>query len=116
MPPDGGRATVGVRAVGDGLRFIAGRKVVLGALLSDLSATALAMPFALFPAINAERFGGEPKTLGLLTAAVAAGGILGTALSGPVSRVVRPGRAMLLCVFGLGRRAGRLRAGRRARG
>jgi MFS family permease len=102
MPPDGGRATVGVRAVADGMRFIAGRKVVLGALLADLSATALAMPFALFPAINAERFGGAPETLGLLTAAVAAGGILGTTLSGPVSHVARPGRGMLLCVLGWG--------------
>jgi MFS family permease len=99
MAPDGGRATVGLRAVGEGLRFIAHRKVVLGALLSDLSATVLAMPFALFPAINADRFGGDPKTLGLLTAAVAAGGILGTALSGPVSRVHRPGLAMQLCVL-----------------
>lgn len=104
MPPDGRRATLGIGAVGEGMRFIVGRKVVLGALLSDLSATALAMPFALFPAINADRFGGDPTTLGLLTAAVAAGGILGTALSGPVSRVARPGRAMLLCVlvWGLG--------------
>ena len=73
-----------------------------GALLADLSATALAMPFALFPAINADRFGGAPETLGLLTAAVAAGGILGTALSGPVSHVTRPGRAMLFCALGWG--------------
>jgi predicted MFS family arabinose efflux permease len=102
MPPDGRRATLGVRAVGEGMRFIAGRKVVLGALLSDLSATALGMPFALFPAINADRFGGAPQTLGLLTAAVAAGGILGTALSGPVSYIARPGRAMLFCALGWG--------------
>jgi len=104
MAPDGGRATVSLRAVGEGLRFIAHRKVVLGALLSDLSATVLAMPFALFPAINADRFGGDPKTLGLLTAAVAAGGILGTALSGPVSHIHRPGLAMQVCalVWGVG--------------
>ncbi|HST64050.1 MAG TPA: MFS transporter, partial [Mycobacteriales bacterium] len=102
MAPDGGRATPGLRALADGLRFIGSRKVVLGVLLSDLSATALGMPFALFPAINADRFGGAPQTLGLLTAAVAAGGVLGTALSGPVSHVQRPGRAMLLCVLGWG--------------
>jgi predicted MFS family arabinose efflux permease len=104
MLPDGGRATVGIRAVGEGIRFILHRKVVLGALLSDLSATVLAMPFALFPAVNADRFGGDPATLGLLTAAVAAGGILGSALSGPVSHVRRPGLAMQLCalVWGLG--------------
>jgi predicted MFS family arabinose efflux permease len=104
MPPDGRRTGVGLRAVAEGLRFIRSRKMVLGALLSDLSATALAMPFALFPAINADRFGGNPTTLGLLTAAVAVGGVLGSALSGPVSHVARPGRAMLLCVlvWGLG--------------
>lgn len=101
MVPDG-RATPGLRALADGLRFIAGRKVILGALLYDLSATALGMPFALFPEVNADRFGGAPETLGLLTAAVAAGGVLGTALSGPVSHVHRPGRAMLLSVFGWG--------------
>jgi MFS family permease len=102
MLPDGGRATPGLTALADGLRFIAGRKVILGALLYDLSATALGMPFALFPAINADRFGGAPETLGLLTAAVAAGGVLGTALSGPVSHVHRPGRAMLLSALGWG--------------
>jgi MFS family permease len=102
MAPDGGRATPGLRALADGLRFIGGRKVVLGALLYDLSATALGMPFALFPAVNADRFGGAPQTLGLLTAAVAAGGVLGTALSGPVSHVHRPGRAMLVSALGWG--------------
>ncbi|HEV7655948.1 MAG TPA: MFS transporter [Mycobacteriales bacterium] len=102
MPPDGARAAVSLRAVGDGFRFIVRRKVVLGALLSDLSATALGMPIALFPAINADRFGGAPQTLGLLTAGLAAGGILGTALSGPVSHVARPGRAMVFCGVGWG--------------
>lgn len=47
MPPDGIRATIWLRAVGDGLRFVARSRAVLGALLSDLSATTLAMPFAL---------------------------------------------------------------------
>ena len=49
-------------------------------------------PFALFPAINAERFGGSPATLGLLTTAVGVGGLLGSVFSGPVGRIVRPGR------------------------
>ena len=38
-----------------------------------MSAVFLGMPMALFPAINAERFGGHPVTLGLLTTAVAVG-------------------------------------------
>jgi MFS family permease len=62
------------------------------------------MPIALFPAINAERFGGHAETLGLLTTAVAVGGILGSALSGPVSRVTRQGLGMLVAgaVWGAG--------------
>ena len=98
MPPAGTPARIGPAALVEGLGFIRRSRVVLGALLADLSATALAMPIALFPAVNAERFGGSPTTLGLLSAALAAGGILGTALSGPVSHVTRPGRAMLACV------------------
>lgn len=93
-----GHTKIGPRALVEGLGFLRRSRVVLGALLSDLSATALAMPFALFPAINAERFGGSPTTLGLMTSAIAVGGVLGTALSGPVSHVTRPGRAMLGCV------------------
>jgi len=77
--------------------------VLYGALLADVNATLLAMPFALFPAINAERFGGSPRTLGLFTASVAVGGILGSGLSGPVGRVTRQGRAMLIAgaIWGL---------------
>jgi MFS family permease len=104
MRPEGVPSGRGPRAVAEGLRFIHGSRPVLGALLTDLSATALAMPIALFPALNAERFGGSPQTLGLLTAALAAGGILGSALSGPVSHVHRHGRAMLVATvfWGLG--------------
>ena len=71
-------------------------------MLADLSATVLAMPVALFPAINVDRFGGAPGTLGLLSTAIAAGGLLGSVLSGPVQHVVHPGRAMLFtsCIWG----------------
>jgi MFS family permease len=96
MPPDGGTARPGMRAVAEGLRFIRGSRVLVGAFVSDLNATVLGMPMALFPAINAERFGGSPRTLGLLTSAVAVGGLIGSALSGPLGRVTRHGRAMLV--------------------
>jgi MFS family permease len=99
MRPEDGGSGRGPRAVLDGLRFIGGHKPLLGALLSDLAATALAFPVALFPAINADRFGGSPRTLGLFTAALAAGGILGTALSGPVSHVARQGRAITVATL-----------------
>lgn len=96
MPPQDSTARPGVRAVADSLRFIGHSKVLTGALLADLSATVLGMPFALFPAVNAEHFGGGAQTLGLLTAAPSIGGVLGMALSGPVGHVARPGRAMLV--------------------
>jgi MFS family permease len=96
MRPEGDKGRPGWRAVMSGFSFLRHQRVLAGALLADVSATALAMPFAIFPAINAARFGGSPRTLGLLPAAIAAGGILGSGLSGPVGRVVRKGRGMLI--------------------
>lgn len=62
------------------------------------------MPFALFPAINAAHFGGHSATLGLLAAAPAVGGIVGSSLSGPVARIQQYGRGMLIAatVWGVG--------------
>jgi hypothetical protein len=104
MRPQAQDARPGLRAIGEGLRFVVRTRVVLGAFISDMSATFLGMPMALFPAINAERFGGHAETLGLLTTAVAVGGILGSALSGPVSRLPRQGLGMLVAaaVWGAG--------------
>ncbi|HEV2451122.1 MAG TPA: MFS transporter [Streptosporangiaceae bacterium] len=104
MRPAGQNSTRGLRAIGEGLRFIARTRAILGVFLADMSATFLGMPFALFPAINAERFGGHPQTLGLMTTAVAAGGLAGSALSGPAGRIGRPGLGMLVAgaVWGAG--------------
>ena len=55
----------------------------------------LGLPVALFPALNAAHFGGSPRTLGLLNAAVGVGGLLSAVLSGPAARVSRQGRGML---------------------
>jgi MFS family permease len=96
MRPEGEASQRNLRAVIDGLRFIVDTPALRGAMLADLSATVLAMPIALFPAINADRFGGSPRTLGLLGTAIAVGGLLGSVLSGPVKHVARPGRAMLI--------------------
>jgi MFS family permease len=85
-----------LRSVGEALGFIRRDRVLTGAFLADASATVLGMPFALFPALNAAHFGGSPQTLGLLMAGPAIGGVLGSLLSGPVSRVSRHGRAVLI--------------------
>jgi MFS family permease len=96
MRPEGKGSGRNLSAVLDGLSFIIDNRALRGALLADVSATVLAMPIALFPALNAERFGGSPTTLGLLSTAIAVGGLLGSILSGPVKHVVHPGRAMLI--------------------
>lgn len=62
-----------------------------GALLTDL-----AMPVSLFPLINSERFGGDPRTLGLFLSAISVGGITASVFSGTVTRLGRPGPVMLL--------------------
>jgi MFS family permease len=98
MPPHGSATRLGPRAVADGITFIGRTQVITGAFLADLTATVFGLPVALFPAINAERFGGDPRTLGLLTTAIGAGGLASAAFSGPVRHVSRQGRAMLCTV------------------
>ncbi|WP_051939638.1 MFS transporter [Phaeacidiphilus oryzae] len=100
---NGGARRPGLRAIGEALRFLTVGQVLRGALLADVSACVLAMPTALFPQINAERFGGGSLTLGVLSSSLAIGGVLGSTLSGHVGRITRPGRGMLVggAVWGL---------------
>ncbi|MEV4623523.1 MFS transporter [Asanoa sp. NPDC049573] len=94
----------GVRAVRDGIRFAVSTRPVAGALLADLCATLLAMPVAVFPVVNQEKFGGSPKTLGLFLTAIGVGGALASLFSGLSTRHARPGLLLLACggVWGLG--------------
>ncbi len=98
MPPQPGGATRTPRAVAEGIAFIRRSKELAGAFLADLSFTIFALPTALFPAINAERFGGNPRTLGLFVTAIGVGGLLSAALSGPLRHIYRHGLAMLCAV------------------
>lgn len=95
-------ARPGVRGVVDGLRFICGSRVVRGALLTDLAATVLSFPLTLFPAINAQRFHNDPRTLGLFMTAIGLGGLIASALSGSFTRSRRPGLAMMAGSAGWG--------------
>ncbi|MEW1862845.1 MFS transporter [Streptomyces sp. NBC_00669] len=113
MLPGDEPARPGLRGVADGLAFLARTPAVRGALLTDLAATVLSMPISLFPLVNAERFGGNPRTLGLFLTAVAVGGIGASVLSGSFTRLPRPGLVMLcgsalwgvaLTLFGLSTR------------
>ncbi|MCS0635356.1 MFS transporter [Streptomyces sp. LP05-1] len=90
-PAGDGPARPGASGILDGLAFLAGTPVVRGALLTDLATTVLSMPISLFPLINSERFGGDPRTLGLFLTAVAAGGVTASLFSGVFTRLARPG-------------------------
>lgn len=87
----------GMSAIREGLRFTIRTPLVRGALLADLSATVLAMPVALFPAVNQEKFGGSPRVLGLFLTSVAVGGLIASVLSGLATRGARPGVVLLAC-------------------
>jgi MFS family permease len=95
MPPLADVARPGLRAVAEGLQFIRRSQVLAGTFLADLNATVLALPVALFPAINSERFHGNPTTLGLFVSAIGVGGVVSSALTGPLRQVSRPGLVML---------------------
>jgi len=96
MRPLGEAARRGAGGVLDGLRFVLGEPIVRGAMITDLAATVLAMPVSLFPLINQERFGGDPRTLGLFLSAIAVGGAAASILSGAFTRRSRPGVVMVV--------------------
>ncbi len=91
----------GVRAtlasVGEGIRYAAGRKDLLGTYLIDTIAMTTAMPTALFPFFAAELHASH--AVGLLYAADSVGGLLAGAVSGWVRRVHRHGLAIIVAAL-----------------
>ena len=99
MPPEPNADGKDDRSVIGGLRLVFRTPILIGAFLADLNATVLAMPVAMFPVINSEKFGGSPATLGLFLPALALGGVLVGTLSGRITRSRRPGILMLIGGF-----------------
>jgi len=96
-PPAGSAAAPAatLRAIGEGLRYAAGRRDLLGTYLVDLVAMFLAMPVVLFPALALDVLG-RPELLGLLYSAGVVGSLAVTMTSGWTGRVRRQGRAIVL--------------------
>jgi MFS family permease len=99
LTPRADRVRPTPRALADGVRFVGRSPLLRGAFLADLTATVFGLPVALFPAINAERFHGDPRTLGLFLTAIGVGGLASAALSGPVGHISRQGQVMLGAVI-----------------
>ena len=105
MPPaapaataEGVRPRSGLALTLEGLAFIRRTPALYGAFLADLNATFFGLPVSLFQAINAERFGGNPRTLGLFMTAIGAGGLVSAVFAGPLRHARRHGLVMLVCV------------------
>ena len=101
MPPEDEGGTPrrrGLHAVAEGLAVVVRTPVVRAAMLGDLVATVPAMPISLFPLVNAERFGDNPRTLGLFLTAMAVGGVIATVLSGAYTRLNRQVVVMLISI------------------
>jgi hypothetical protein len=96
MRPVAAAQRAGLAAITAGWRHIVRRPVLRGSLLTDLVATVLAMPVAVFPMINEEHFGGAPQTLGAFLSAIAVGGVIAGMLSGTITHVGRSGVVQLV--------------------
>jgi MFS family permease len=95
IPIEGHVERPGLRAVGEGLRFIASRPVLIMSFAVDIAAMVLAMPRALFPAAAAHRFHGG---VGLLYASIAIGALVAGVSSGWIGRVRRQGVALVAAI------------------
>ena len=89
-------------SIAEGLRFARSKGIILSTLVIDFVAMVFGMPAALFPALALTVFHVGPAGVGMLTAAPAAGALVGASLTGWTGRVRRPGRAVVVAVAGWG--------------
>jgi MFS family permease len=93
------RGVGALRAVRDGLGYLRRADNIRYALTVDLVAMALAQPRVLYPALGAVTLGGGVTTVGVLSAASAAGAMLSALFSGWTGAVRRQGLAILVVSY-----------------
>lgn len=100
LPPTAEQGA-GTRRFVAGFRLLAARQVLLVVYLADFAALFLGMPAALFPQLARETYPGA--NVGVLYAAISAGGVLAALFSGGLTRTSRHGVAVAVsvCVWGL---------------
>ena len=107
LPPivaDGAeRPRAGWASVREGFAFLRDKRNLQMTFYQDIVAMVFGMPRALFPAIAAQWYGGTTQeialTLGLLSAAPAAGALGSAVLSGPLGAVRWQGRAIVVSII-----------------
>lgn len=87
-------------AIGSGLKFVAGHRVVGSLMLLGLLFVVAGGIPVLMPAFASQDLGGGPTTVGLLYAAPACGAVLASVTSGWANSLRAPGRALLAASVG----------------
>ncbi|MUM15944.1 MFS transporter permease [Mycobacterium sp. CBMA 623] len=104
MPPVGvskDLRTSGFKDVMEGLRYLAGHKIVLMSFVVDLIAMVFGMPRILFPQIAHEGFGDPADggtVIALLSAAISVGAVIGGVFSGWFHQIDRQGFAVVISI------------------
>ena len=102
LPPEHGGQPASLASLIGGVRYLRSSQPLAGVFLIDLGAMVFGLPRALFPALASTVFGGGAATVGYLNAAPGVGALLGSLLTGRVSRVHGAGRAVVICVVAWG--------------
>ncbi len=98
LPPQGGGRKFGFASIAEGFTFLKGRRVIQACFITDINATLLGLPTALFPYMAYHHFHGGSKTYGLLMSAPGLGAFSGSIVSGWTARVKYQGRAVMVAV------------------
>jgi MFS family permease len=104
LPPERDRSELGRGGLADvlfGLRYLAGKPILLLSFGCDIVAMVFAQPRALFPQVAAQRFGGS-GAVGWLYAAISIGSLLAGLTSGWIGRIRRQGWALVAAVVAWG--------------
>ena len=102
LPPEGVIVERGRAAIAEGLRYLRNHRLLQSTFVIDLVAMIFGSPQALFPVIAVQQLHRGPEAVGLLFAAPAAGALLMTLVSGPVTTLHRQGSAIVWAVIGWG--------------
>ncbi len=102
LPPSEHAEAPGLRSVWNGLVWLKNAPNIRSGFIVDIIAMGFAMPRVLFPALGLVVFGGGATTVGVLTAGMAIGTLVGGLFSGPLGRVRWQGKAIIWAVFGYG--------------